>query len=386
VRAARNFVAPIQALFAQSNRVFQVALNPIFVPLWSRFARFKGDNPASARDAVRFVQEKLMGDSEQPHFLFINMMEPHLPYSPPRSFVERFAPRVQSDPRAHSFMRAFNLHAADWLTPTTRPFTELEASTLSDMYDAEVAYQDHLLGPLFAALDQPECRDNTLVIVVADHGEMLGEHQFVGHGFGVYQELIHVPLLIRLPGQTQGGTRTQPCATRRLFHTVLDAAGISAVETHYGRTVNVRDQSLLNGQDSGAQPGLPIVTEAYAPEFALSAMQNHKPSLMETLACDKTRWSILEDTHKLIRIQDVRDELYHWMDDPAEENALKLNGSRPSTRAAAEHEEQAEHLRRHLRAFIEIAQQHSPSDAAAQKADLENDLVRERLRGLGYIE
>jgi uncharacterized sulfatase len=384
VQSARNLVAPIQALFAQSNRIFQAALNPIFVPLWSRFARFKGDNPASARDVTRFVQENLTGDNKQPHFLYINMMEPHLPYSPPQSFVERFAPRVQKDPRSHNFMRSFNLHAADWLTPAVRPFTELEASTLSDMYDAEVAYQDSMLGPLYAALDQSKCRDNTMVIVVADHGEMLGEHQFVGHGFGVYQELIHVPLLIRLPGQTRGQTRSQLCSTRRLFHTVLDAAGISTVETHYGRTVDVHAQSLLNGQDQGVDPVVPIVSEAYAPEFALTAMQNHKPNLMETFACDKTRWSVLEDDYKLIRIQGVRDELYRWPDDPTEEHAIKLNGSHPSTQTTADR--QAQHLRQHLRAFVEIARQHSPSDNAAQKVDLENDLVRERLRGLGYIE
>jgi uncharacterized sulfatase len=237
---------------------------------------------------------------------------------------------------------------------------------------------------LFAALDQPQCRDNTVVIIVADHGEMLGEHQFVGHGFGVYQELIHVPLLIRLPGQTRGQTRSEPCATRRLFHTVLDAAGISTVETHYGRTVNVRAQSLLNDSEPDASRALPIVSEAYAPEFALSAMQNHKPNLMETLDCDKTRWSILEDSYKLIRIQGVRDELYHWPDDPSEEHVLKLNGSHPSTQTAADRH--AQRLRQQLGAFLEIARQHRPSDGETQKADLENELVRERLRGLGYIE
>jgi uncharacterized sulfatase len=258
------------------------------------------------------------------------------------------------------------------------------------MYDAEVAYQDHMLGQLYDALDQPECRDNTMVIIVADHGEMLGEHQFVGHGFGVYQELIHVPLLIRVPGQTRGRVHSQPCSTRRLFHTVLDAAGISSVETHYGHTVNVRDQSLLNDVGPDARPLLPIVSEAYAPEFALTATKNHKPGLIEALSCDKTRWSILEQDYKLIRIEDVRDELYHWAQDPFEEQALKLNGSKPTEHGAADpstdHDAYAQRLRQHLGAFIEIARQHRPGDGAAQKADLENELVRERLRGLGYIE
>ena len=382
VRAARNLVAPIQALFARSNRIFQAALNPLFVPLWSRFARFKGDNPASIRDTTRFVRENLMGGSEQPHFLFVNLMEPHLPYSPPDSFVERLAPGVHNDPRARDYMHDFNRHALHWITPAAEPLSELAATTLSDMYDAEVAYQDHMMGELFAALDQPECREHTMVIIAADHGEMLGEHQFVGHGFGVYQELIHVPLLIRLPGQTQGQTRSELCSTRRLFHTVLDVAGIPTVETHYGRTVDVRDQSLLNERAQDAQPLSPIVCEAYAPEFGLTAVQNHKPALLETLACAQTHWAILEDAYKLIRIEDVRDELYRWPDDPLEECALKLNGSKPRS----QHDVQAQRLRQHLGAFLEIARQHNPGSGSTQKANLENELVRERLRGLGYIE
>lgn len=386
VDAARNLVSPIQALFARSNRIFQAALTPIFVPLWSRFARFKGDTPASVRDATRFVRENLMGAGDQPHFLFINLMEPHLPYSPPDTFVEQFAPRVQNDPEAHRYMHDFNHHALHWITPAAKPLSELEAATLSDMYDAEVAYQDHLMGDLLSALDQPECRERTMVIVVADHGEMLGEHQFVGHGFGVYQELVHVPLLIRLPGQTQGQTRGELCSTRRLFHTVLDMAGIPTVETHYGRTVNVRDQSLLNDRPTNAKPILPIVSEAYVPEFGLTAVQNHKPELLKTLACDKTRWAVLDDTYKLIRIQGVHDELYRWTEDPKETHALKLNGSKPSAQSATEHDAQAEQLRQHLGAFLDIARQHRPGNGETQKADLENELVRERLRGLGYIE
>jgi hypothetical protein len=167
---------------------------------------------------------------------------------------------------------------------------------------------------------------------------------------------------------------------------VLDAAGVSTVETHYGRTVDVHAQSLLNGQAQNAHSNLPIVTEAYAPEFALTAMQNHRPGLIETLACDKTRWAVMEDEYKLIRIEDVRDELYHWADDPMERHALKLNGSKPSTPATAINDAFAQRLRQQLGAFVDIARQHRPGDGQTLKADLENELVRERLRGLGYIE
>jgi uncharacterized sulfatase len=380
LRAARDLVAPIQALFAKSNRIFQAALNPIFVPLWSRFARFKGDNPASIRDAARFARQNLLEPSERPHFVFINVMEPHLPYSPPESFVERFAPRVQRDPRARDYMRTFNRHAADWLTPSARPLSELEASTHSDMYDAEVAYQDHLLGELLDVLNQPQCRDHTVVILVADHGEMLGERQYIGHAFGVYRALVHVPLIIRLPGQTVGRTRTGPCSTTRLFHTVLDAAGMSTYETHYGRTVNVHDKSLLNGTSSTEVPVSPIVSEAYAPEFALTALQNHKPRLLEQIPCQVTHWSVLEDAYKLVHIQGVRDELYRWTDDPLEQHELKLNGNSSAEDA------HARRLRQYLDSFLEQSREHRPADGTAKRADLEDELVQERLRGLGYIE
>jgi uncharacterized sulfatase len=283
-------------------------------------------------------------------------------------------------------MHHFNRHALHWITPAAEPLTELEAATLSDMYDAEVAYQDHLMGELLDALNHPACRDQTMVIIAADHGEMLGEHQLVGHAFGVYRELVHVPLLIRLPGQGQGQTRNELCSTRRLFHTILDQADIRTVETHYGRTVQVREQSLLNEQYRDARPTIPIVSEAYVPEFGLTAVQNHKPHLIEALACDKTYWAIIEHTHKLIRIQDVRDELYHWRDDPLEEHALKLNGSEPSAHAPLEHDAQARRLRQHLGAFLELAQQHRANGGHTKKTNLENELVRERLRGLGYIE
>jgi uncharacterized sulfatase len=377
IRSARDLVAPIQAIFAQSNRIFQASLNPIFVPLWSRFAHFKGDTPTSIRDATCFVAKHLTVEAQDPHFVFLNLMEPHLPYSPPDAFVRAFAPAVQEDGEAQRFMRAFNRQAVHWITPAAKPYSELEASTLSDMYDAEVAYQDHLLGELLDALDEPECRDRTLVIVVADHGEMLGERQLMGHGFGVYRELIHVPLIVRLPGQTTGQSRSDPVSTTRLFHTVLDAAGIATYETHYGHTVRAHQKSLLNGNSGAHLNGRTIVCEAYAPEFALTAVEKHKPDLLSPLACRATHWAVVQEAYKLIHVEDTRSELYRWADDPLEERALQNDHDTNGTR---------QQLLDQLDSFLERARQHSPSDRTFKKADLNDEHVRQRLRGLGYIE
>ena len=87
------------------------------------------------------------------------------------------------------------------------------------------------------------------------------------------------------------------------------------------------------------------------------------------------------DTYKLIHIPGTRDELYNLADDPMERHALQVNGGNHHTRE----------LKSHLRAFLEQASArrvngHSPDGSHAPQVDLEDKLVQERLRGLGYIE
>ena len=147
-----KIVDPIQNAFASSNRVFLAALNPLWVPLWTRIVRFKGDTRRSIRDVTQFVRHQMRGGDRPPHFLFFNLMEPHLPYAPPKRFVDQFVPYYREEPAARGFIRAFNTQARRWLIPLDEPFSDLEARTLSDMYDAEIAYQDHLLAELFESV------------------------------------------------------------------------------------------------------------------------------------------------------------------------------------------------------------------------------------------
>jgi arylsulfatase A-like enzyme len=382
--ALRQLVAPIQDAFGRQSQVFQAALNPFWVPLWSRFARFKGDTPRSIRDATRFVRQRI-GEGKQPHFLFINVMEPHLPYSPPDRFVESFCPYLNTDREAYEFMHSFNRQAVEWLTPASSPFSELQARTMSDMYDAEVAYQDHLLAGLLSELDRPEHKDNTMVILAGDHGEMLGEKQYVGHAFGVYRELIHVPLIVRWPGQAEGQRLASTVSATRLFHTVLEAAGAAQVEMASGQTIAPRDQSLRAEMDtetdaartgSRATESRPVISEAYAPEFALQTLETHKPGLIDKMACSVTHWAVYDETHKLIHIQNTRDELYSLADDPRETHALDLQDS----------DHALQHMRAQLSAFLDRAHERRPTGHAREQVDLEDTMVQERLRGLGYIE
>ncbi|MCA9529497.1 MAG: sulfatase-like hydrolase/transferase, partial [Myxococcales bacterium] len=69
-----------------------------------------------------------------------------------------------------------------------------------DLYDGEIAFVDHYLAPVFAALDAPALRDDTIVVFFADHGEAFGEHGLNVHGRTVFEEEVRVPLAIRVPG------------------------------------------------------------------------------------------------------------------------------------------------------------------------------------------
>jgi len=374
-KGMRRITDPIQNLFATSTQVFLAALNPMWVPLWTRFAHFKGDTPRSIRDTVQLVKGQMQGQTRDPAFLFVNLMEPHLPYSPPDRFVDSFAPRLREDRAARDFIHRFNMQAMQWLVPLERPFSPSEAQALSDMYDAEVAYQDHLLSELLEMLSSPERRENTMVVLVADHGEMLGEHQLMGHGFGVYQELIQVPLIMRLPGQEQYGRVSQLVSARRLFHTVLEAAGEESFETASGLQVDLHDQSLSREPDLGTVDDRVVWSEAYAPGFALRILEKHRPSLISELHCRSTNWALYENEYKLMRIEGVEDRLYSLADDPREETVFSTNGVTTQRRMAL-----------YLDSLLEGAMSRRLSEDGREKVDLEDEAVRQQLRGLGYIE
>jgi arylsulfatase A-like enzyme len=372
----RRIAYPIQNAFANSSQIFQAALRPFWVPLWTRVANFKGDTARSIRDVAEFVGQQMEVGDTRPYFLFFNLMQTHLPFRPPESFVRTFAPRCLEDREARGFMRTFNKHAVRWVTPMEVPLSDLESQTLSDMYDAEVAYQDHLLAELFAVLNEPEHLANTMVILVSDHGEMLGEHQLMGHAFGVYQELIHVPLIIRFSGQTEGWRVTDPVSTTRLFHTVLEIAGVEEYQTFYSPAVDVRSQSLVREASNAGRSQRAVFSEAYAPEYALGIVESRAPNVIERSHCRSTHWAVYDGCYKLIRVEKVHDQLFALDVDPSEMFSLEP-GAEDGWRRR---------LMAHLARFNEKVGARRPENWTRQKTNLDSEVVRQRLRDLGYLE
>ena len=156
-----------------------------------------------------------------PKFLWVHLYDPHDPYEPPSPYSEIY--------RDH-------------------------------LYDGEIAYADHALSDFLAYLRRRGWYDNSLIVLVGDHGEGLGEHKEDTHGIFLYDSTLHVPLIVKLPQQHESGkvVATQ-VRTVDILPTVLGLLGISPGEHMDGTSL----QPLLTSP--GQQGELPLFAETDYP-------------------------------------------------------------------------------------------------------------------------
>jgi arylsulfatase A-like enzyme len=379
-RQLRKLIAPVQDIFARSDLLLRIALHPWIIPLWQPHINFKGNSTQSLHDVVGYLQTRRRKGAERPLLAFVNLMETHLPFRPPLRFTRKFAPYFRKDHEARSFMRDYNHEHYRWMVPLREPLTELQDRVINDMYDTEIVYEDHLLHSLYEYLNRPEVRDNTLVIITSDHGEGMNNHDFVGHSLVAYEDLVHVPLIVRYPRQFPEGERiTTPVSTRRIFHTALQAAGITGA--HHGNghgkqvPIDVEGLSLERAlNDSDKEHGR-VLTEAYVPDTLIRLMKNEDTDAIEKYRCHQMRRAVYRNHYKLIKVGDMPDELFDLAQDPKERNNL-LN----------QYPELVEELDTLLETFVIGSKERRPNDASEQ-IDLEEDSeLTERLRGLGYLQ
>ncbi len=117
---------------------------------------------------------------------------------------------------------------------------------IADVYDGAVAYADAWFGLLMAELEDRGLLDQAVVVVLSDHGEELGEHGIYGHRYGLSDESLAVPLMVRLPGGAQGGRRVPGLVDLTdVMPTLLEAAGATPPASLRGRSL----WSVLQGSE-----------------------------------------------------------------------------------------------------------------------------------------
>lgn len=171
------------------------------------------------RSALRWID----GLGAKPYFLFLHLFEPHSPYEAPEPFRSRY----------------------------------------SNAYDAEVAATDAILGRLFAELDRRGMYEDSTIILVSDHGEGLGDHGEAEHGVLLYREVLHVPLIVKLPGKRLAGKRVRsPAQLIDLLPTVLSLSGMPVPKELAG--ISLVD--LAEGRGGGART---VYSETFYPRLHL---------------------------------------------------------------------------------------------------------------------
>ncbi len=201
-------------------------------------------------EAVEWLEQ----EPREPFFLFLHTYETHHPYEPEAEYLEAFDTGYSGDlPDAISvdFLRALNRKEFE--------VDEADVQHIVNTYDGEIRSMDHALGGLMAYLKEQGLYENTLIVFTSDHGEEFGEHGRIGwHSHSLYDELLHVPLVVKFPGDVHSGVRS-PVQVRGIdiAPTILASLGIGVPDEFAGTD--------LAGVLAGSSPVLPAISRRDRP-------------------------------------------------------------------------------------------------------------------------
>ncbi len=145
-------------------------------------------------ELISMVLDWVSEHADEPFFLFVNFMDTHRYYNTAKRPGDLGLEVGDDDPVSSLIKTIFE---------QKEPSPDLIAK-LTNHYDTAIGNVDHALGQLFATLREWSLFNNSVIVVTSDHGELLGEHTLAEHGRDVYQEALHVPLIVKSPGQHSG--------------------------------------------------------------------------------------------------------------------------------------------------------------------------------------
>lgn len=305
-------------------------------------------------------------DQSQPFFMFVNYLEPHLTYDPPKPYRYEHVPDDLSREQLESVPQEQWEYLAGGVDMDDDDFRALEA-----LYEGELSYLDYRLGQLFDFLRSEGILDETLVFVVGDHGENIGDHGLMDHQYSLNDTLLRVPLIVRHPELVPAGLKTDNLVELRdLYPTILDLCGVDATlpesvssfplsEDGYIDETTIGDREFVFAEYTVPQPDVDELRSRTDDEEQLSFLY----SLDRSLRCLRTR------DFKYIRGYDGSVELFDLNSDPSETNNIAENHSELVTDFEERLDTKFDSLERSTGARLE---------------DI-GDGARDRLEDLGYI-
>jgi len=293
------------------------------------------------------------GQPASPVLLYLQYMEPHIPYTAPADIVDRLMHQHENPERERqTYADMLFGHPGLWNKPTTEAL-----QVINDLYAAEVISVDARLRELFAALEQRGFLSNAIVIITADHGDEHMEHGRIGHGTTLYNEVLKVPLLVRFPLQRGGSTVPDVVSLIDVAPTVLDAAGIPPPPSFEGQSLRryaddgilARLRRLVGGDRTSPR----VYSQLLEPPIGWHWPKRHDEAIVVGM-------------HKLL-LGDAGTESYDLSTDPTEQHPNGL----------AQSDQQA--LRHALEDLRGRAQR-----ARSERIDRLDENVQHDMRALGY--
>lgn len=282
----------------------------------------------------------LLEEASDPFFLFANYMEGHAPFVE-HECTEQYLPDGLEDASRYTDLSgsSFGYHTG------REEVDESAFEGIESLYDGELRYLDRRLGQLFDALRDRDLLSESIVVVVGDHGENLGDHGRMAHRFSVHDTLLHVPLVVRHPDHAQGERVDDPVDFTDL-HRWLSTAPTGADDP---RTVPTDG---------------PVVAEYLSTEYTPEAQDDE--FAFEGSEYDRRLIAVLTADHKLTVADDGSASLYDYDGGPD----FELDGERISD------PDLESRLREHCTGF----------DREYGAGVDERGAVEEHLKELGYME
>jgi len=200
--------------------------------------------------ALSWLEENGRGN---PFFLFLHYFDPHHPYLPedlgtdPKHIPDGIGKRYRKDYVNYIDMERDLIDSVRW---GRKPLLPDERDYLINNYDREISELDKKIGDIFKKLRELDLYDDTLIIVTADHGESFGEHNLMLHGVHLYEDNIHVPLIIKYPFcDTQKGFIDYPVSLTGIVPTLCSYLSIPTPDSIQGAPFNQPHQQKIIAQN-----------------------------------------------------------------------------------------------------------------------------------------
>lgn len=257
--------------------------------------------PEINRDFLRWLDTT----GGRPFFAFLNYFDAHEPYEPAAEYRRMFTADPRPDSEVH---RAFTAdERGDVMAPDM-------LQLMIDLYDAELRQLDDELKTLFARLDSDGLLDNSLIVITSDHGEEFKDHGGLDHGLTLYEEVIHVPLVIHWPGQLAPRRVAKRIDNLDVFATLLDCLAIPLAEP--------TDAASLRPLAEGAEThDKPVATSQLLGRTSIPALEESRQ-----FSTSNSEWKqilVKPDRHQ------IPSGLYNLKTDPGETRNLLETGELP---------------------------------------------------------